>query len=699
MGGFLNGVKRFVPDRLVRLNWLRWTPWLLVVAIVGVVALTGLARHEAQGRGSDHAGQAFADQTAAITQAINNEMVNYGNVLAGFRGLYVSTHGLNSASLDSYQQSLNIAQNYPGLSAVSFVADQGGAQEQFIVKYTAGSQASGADLSTDTAVRQALEHARDSGHLTISAPLNNNQSMSIILPVYQTQVTPETQAARQSQVVGFMKTDISLASFFANAFGGGGFNGVTLQIYDRQAASSAALYSQNVLLTDKNSTYHREQTLTVGERSWRLVARAPANFVATDTGAHIQTVVWLVGGAVLVLLIACLIVDAANRRSVAARASRLNMDLSDEHQKALAQQTKNAAILASIADGVFALDMDGKVILFNKAAAAIVGRKDIEVLGKHFTAVLEFKSDSDQPADRFVQRALDGEVASAPHTTVLLLANGQEVPVATTAAPILDEVGKQLGVIVIFRDISHERELEKSKTEFVTLVSHQLRAPLTAMRLFVEMLLDEQAGSLTDKQRDYLVKVELSTARMIDLVADFLNISRIELDKLKIDPNLTQIEDLVEHAIEALRPLATQKQLTLNYDKPSLPPVAVEANLYNQIVNNLVNNAIRYTPSGGSVTVSLKRTDEGYLLDVQDTGIGIPQTAGDKLFERFYRADNAKRVEAEGSGLGLYLVKKILELSGGKVWFDSEEGKGTTFHVLIPLTGMSPKAGGATLES
>jgi signal transduction histidine kinase len=256
-----------------------------------------------------------------------------------------------------------------------------------------------------------------------------------------------------------------------------------------------------------------------------------------------------------------------------------------------------------------------------------------------------------------------------------------------------------LGVAVVLFSLfwwsvrSRHSELERSKDEFVSLVSHQLRTPLTAMRLFSEMLLDDQVGPLNAKQHEYLRMIEISTVRMIDLVSDFLNTSRLELGHFEIKPQPAHLEDIVANSVNQLQPLASQARLTLNYDKPSLPAVPIEASLYGQIVNNLLSNAVHYTPEGGSITVKLSQNDEGYQLDITDSGIGIPLAARPNLFKRFYRADNAKQLIGEGSGLGLYLVKRIVDTCGGKIWYESAEGWGTTFHVIIPSSGMTALAG------
>jgi len=237
---------------------------------------------------------------------------------------------------------------------------------------------------------------------------------------------------------------------------------------------------------------------------------------------------------------------------------------------------------------------------------------------------------------------------------------------------------------------TRQQQFEESKAEFVSLVSHQLRTPLTSMRLFVEMLLDDKIGELNSKQHEYLRMVEISTGRMVDLVSDFLNASRLELGTMEIKPRPMHIEDLVASIIEELKALSDQQRVTIVFDKPELPEVPVEPNLYSQIINNLLSNALHYTPEGGTITVHVEKNTDGYQLDVADTGIGIPVEARQHLFKRFYRADNAKHVLGEGSGLGLYLVKHIVDTCGGRIWYESTEGAGTQFHVIIPPTGMTP---------
>jgi signal transduction histidine kinase len=257
-----------------------------------------------------------------------------------------------------------------------------------------------------------------------------------------------------------------------------------------------------------------------------------------------------------------------------------------------------------------------------------------------------------------------------------------------------------LGAVIVFAlglliTTSYESyKLQLAKDQFISLVSHQLRTPLTAIRLFSEMLSDPAVGSLNTKQQEYVDKVHLSTVRMIRLVGDILNVSRLELNRLNVDPVSTDIVAFVTSEVDEVRPLAEERKVAIEVHPPKHDlKLSIDQTLYGQVVHNLLTNAIRYSPEdSGIITVTLHQPKRGGCeLVISDNGIGIPLKSQKKIFDRFYRAENATQATGDGTGLGLYLVKMILESSGGKIWFTSTEGKGTAFHVRIPRTGMIAK--------
>ncbi len=240
-------------------------------------------------------------------------------------------------------------------------------------------------------------------------------------------------------------------------------------------------------------------------------------------------------------------------------------------------------------------------------------------------------------------------------------------------------------------------DVDKLKNEFVGIASHQLRTPLATMSWYVEMLRSEDAGKLTDQQKEFLGEVYTGIQRMVRLVNNLLNVSRIESGHLKIEPKLTPMEPFIKDIIHELDPLARKNHSTVTFKEPKtpLPPVAIDATLLRQVVHNFLTNAIRYSlPGENAIEVALVRERGSYVVSVSDEGIGIPKAAQSRIFEHFYRAENAREHAADGSGLGLYLAKMIMETAGGKIWFKSpiryRKGKAATARDTAPRS--SPRS-------
>jgi PAS domain S-box-containing protein len=255
---------------------------------------------------------------------------------------------------------------------------------------------------------------------------------------------------------------------------------------------------------------------------------------------------------------------------------------------------------------------------------------------------------------------------------------------------VRDRDGAPARIIGSLLDVTPQKQLDIAKDEFISLVSHQLRTPLTVIRVYGEMLTGGMFGDLTVEQAQWIKNMTNSSARLIDVVGDILNVSRLDLGRIRISAQQHDLSRLMDNCVRDVQPFADERQVTLALHLPKQPVMAdVDDVVFAQIVHNLLTNAIRYTrPSKGQVDIELKSRKNGYLLSVADNGIGIPKSAQPHVFERFYRAKNALAVDVQGSGLGLYLVKVMCDAFGGKIWFETEKGKGTVFHVLIPRAGM-----------
>lgn len=244
------------------------------------------------------------------------------------------------------------------------------------------------------------------------------------------------------------------------------------------------------------------------------------------------------------------------------------------------------------------------------------------------------------------------------------------------------------GGAMILHDITQMTEVDQMKTRFVSLASHQLRTPLTAIKLFIEMLGSKSIGSLNETQSEYLNNVKISTERMVKLVNNLLSISRLEAGRLKINPQLIDIQKLIEESINSCQNLAENSNCKISFKKPKteLHKLLVDPLIMTEIIQNIIGNALRYTTTdSGEVAVELKEENSQYIIIVKDNGIGIPKEIQSKIFEKFFRAEEAIRIQTEGTGLGLYIAKMLLEASGGDMKFKSKgKGKGATFFISIP---------------
>jgi PAS domain S-box-containing protein len=366
------------------------------------------------------------------------------------------------------------------------------------------------------------------------------------------------------------------------------------------------------------------------------------------------------------------------------------------------EKAKDEAMLLSIGDGVIAVDTSGKIIMMNKVSEELLGWKIEEAIGKHYNnivSLIDEKGTVIPPEDRPLTKALSSSSSSSSSSTTslyLLSKNKIKLPVAIAISPIILN-NKIIGAIEVFRDITREKEIDRAKTEFVSLASHQLRTPLSTINWYTEMLLAGDAGAIGEKQKEYLNEVYGGSKRMVDLVNSLLNVSRIETGSFGIEPKNVVIKDVVDGVLADLASDLTQKNIHVATTYGDVVSVTADPKLLRIMLQNLLTNAERYTPPEGSIRLQVTRRPGDILFTVSDTGIGIPSGAQDKIFTKLYRADNARMAQPNGNGLGLYMVKNILDATGGRIWFESTEEKGSTFYVTIPLSGMKQKAGTKTL--
>lgn len=239
------------------------------------------------------------------------------------------------------------------------------------------------------------------------------------------------------------------------------------------------------------------------------------------------------------------------------------------------------------------------------------------------------------------------------------------------------------------------RELDATKDEFVSMASHQLRTPLTSVKGYISMVLEGDAGKITKQQRQLLEEAFVSSERMVHLIADFLNVSRLQTGKFIVDRKLTDIGQVVKQEVENIAQLAKSHGVVLRYrHSPRIPSLYIDENKIRQVVMNFIDNAIYYSPDSTPVTIGLAVEEGDVVLRVVDKGMGVPEEAKKKLFTKFFRAENARKQRPDGTGVGLFLAKKVVDGHEGSLIFESEVGKGSTFGFRLPIHKlMSPPEG------
>lgn len=357
-----------------------------------------------------------------------------------------------------------------------------------------------------------------------------------------------------------------------------------------------------------------------------------------------------------------------------------------ELQKSL---QKINAMLNSIGDGVFVLDEHKKILMVNPMTSELSGYDAAELLGTQYNDKLKFVFDkTKEPNAQFIDDVYEkGVITQMGNETVLIQKDKKELAVGDSAAPIKDQNGKVIGCVVVFRDMTKEREIDKMKTEFVSIASHQLKTPVAGVQWFLELLTDNKSKNLTAEQKDYLQEIANLSKKMNKLVSDLLDVSRIDTGKkFTIEKKKQDLVEVVKEAIKDEELKAKERAIKVKLcDKcPKSLNASIDAYKLGQMLHNLINNAIKYSPKGETVELFVEKKGGNVEIRVQDHGYGIPKRQQKRVFEKFFRADNVAAKDIEGTGLGLYIVKAIVDGHGGSITFESEEEKGTTFIISLP---------------
>lgn len=361
------------------------------------------------------------------------------------------------------------------------------------------------------------------------------------------------------------------------------------------------------------------------------------------------------------------------------RAALLNVleDTDELRRSAVDERNKTMAIIENLTDGIILLNKKKQIEIINSPATELfnIGKK--EAIGKCFIDLLDIEN-----IPEIKKILIDKDRIRNIYREEVATLDGLHLEI--TSVLLKDEI-EEKGFLIIIHDVTKEKLIEKMKTEFVSVAAHQLRTPLSAIKWTIRMILDGDVGEINEEQRELLEQTYISNERMIRLINDLLDVSRIEEGRLLYDQKDARIEDVLESVIEASQEMLRNKNMVLEVNKKETPKVKIDKEKIGVVIQNLLENAIKYTEQGGKIKITLDNDEKNVIFKIEDSGVGIPKSQQDRIFTKFFRAENVTRMETNGTGLGLYTTKNIVQAHKGQIWFESEENKGTTFYFTIPI--------------
>ncbi len=359
-----------------------------------------------------------------------------------------------------------------------------------------------------------------------------------------------------------------------------------------------------------------------------------------------------------------------------------------------AERNKIAVTLASIVDTVIVVDLKRNIIIFNKAAEKLTGYKLADALGKPLDQIIKlFDNVTELSPDTFCPVSSDGfeGIAYSKEGLELIGLNGKEAYVNLLAGQIREGKNANLGCILTLYDVTKEKQLEEMKLDFVAMAAHELRTPLTSIKGYLYIFMRDYLKFMDEEQTTILQRLNISAQKLSSLIENLLNVSRIERKSLNLNLQpIDWVSNIQVVILEFMEQVKDKKQ-ELIFDSPSerLPQVKADPLRINEILSNLLSNAVNYTAPGGKIRVWVETKGDEIITHVSDTGQGIPKEALPHLFTKFFRVSSSLEPGSKGTGLGLYIAKSIINLHNGRIWVESEVGRGSTFSFSLPITSQN----------
>lgn len=484
--------------------------------------------------------------------------------------------------------------------------------------------------------------------------------------------------------------DILAITYFA--YSNGGIESHSTLLYAIPILASGTLFPKKAMFYTAFSICVLFSCVASLEFSGALVSPVPTNpILMFNTNAFLNVLLFIDSTLIIIAFVGNFFLNLLERGAEQVHRARHSTTslLHQEKLEAESFRARTEALFESIGEGLVVVNEYGNITDANATALKSLGYDKGELIGKWFPKAIQAIVSDDNPItinpeDRPLLKALEtGKPVNAQ--MIYVTKKGRHLPVVITTTPFIVD-GRPIGGVLAFRDYSREASVDKAKDEFVSLASHQLRTPATAVKNFIGLLKEGYAGKLTKEQKEYVDLAYESNEYQLVIVNDLLNVARTEAGTLKLNSAYHNFTEFVQKLINEQANIIKSRNQHVKFDAPKNPVMTMyDEEKMHMIVENLISNASKYTPEHGKINLGLEADSHKVSLSVNDTGVGIAKKDLDKLFVKFSRLNNELSTKVGGTGLGLYLTKRLVNLHGGHIEVKSTLGKGTTFTMTIPL--------------
>ncbi len=643
---------------------------------------------------------AFESETIQLSENVQGSIDLYINPIYGLQGLFSASDSVSEDEWNAYLDALDIPDNYPGISVVSYAQRIGeddiaslsflmypqGARPYYLPvtyseNYTQTSTSLvGFDYASDPVRRSAYEASLEAQEPVATPVVIGAVSRLPIVSVYFPVGFGNDAASR----AGLIAISFRLERIFPQLIDQNPLftEQMAVTVSDATTGEPELLYQKEGENAGGPYVLTRTDTIDVAGRTWTLAYQGNADYARTSVERYAPIGV-IVFGFLLGLLFAYLAYRyvESRERAVSAKNTQLR-NVVDQMPFGFLIEDENRKVLYANENMLKVFGGSGVT------AESVIGKDTRELAGAASGLVKDFAA--------YGERI---EAVVSRHEAVFnekVLLKDERV-IVRDYVPLADH-GRQIGGMWTFKDVTEEENVDRMKTEFVSLASHQLRTPLTSIKWYTELLLEE-SGELSAEQKEYAEEVKEASIRMNNLVGALLDVSRLDMGTFIIEPKPANLIQVMQQAVHEQEPAFVKKSQAFSFTHPDeVPDMPLDTKLLFIIIQNLLSNANKYSPEGATVKLSLTAAPDGSsLIECADTGYGVPKAQQTSIFKKLFRADNIRSLDVEGTGLGLYMIKTIVDAAGCSIAFVSEEGKGSTFTIAIPATGMKAKSGTRTI--